>query len=116
MSYNLSYEGMGALLASFCAEDGVTKGAVVTMSASDTVADCDSGDFICGVAVDPKEGFTAVQLAGLATVSYSGTAPAVGFASLVADGSGGVKVDATNGMSYLVISVDTATTTAVIRL
>ena len=59
-----------------------------------------------------------VQLGGLASGKYSGTAPAVGYAELVADGSGGVSKPGENqsGSSYLVLSVDSAANKAVIKL
>ena len=51
-------------------------------------------------------------------MKYSGTAPAVGFSELVADGLGGVSKpgDNQNGSSYLVLSVDSAAGKAVIKL
>ena len=51
-------------------------------------------------------------------MKYSGTAPAVGFSELVADGSGGVSKPGENqsGSSYLVLSVDSAADKAVIKL
>ena len=71
--------------------------------------------FVCG-AHDGKA--CTVQLGGLASVKYSGTAPAVGFSELVADGSGGVSKPGENqsGSSYLVLSVDSAADKAVIKL
>ena len=59
-----------------------------------------------------------VQLGGLAEVEYSGTAPAVGYAELVADGTGGVSKlgDNQSGSAYLVLSVDSAAGKAVIKL
>ena len=50
--------------------------------------------------------------------NYKGTAPAVGFSELVADGAGGVSKpgDNQNGSSYLVLSVDSAANKAVIKL
>ena len=74
----------------------------------------------CGVvrAVAHDGKACTVQLGGLASVKYSGTAPAVGFSELVADGSGGVSKpgDNQNGSSYLVLSVDSAAGKAVIKL
>ena len=51
----------------------------------------------------------AVQLRGYVQAAYTGTAPALGFASLVADGSGGLRVAGTGetGRNCLVVSVDT---------
>ena len=74
----------------------------------------------CGVvrAVAHDGKACTVQLGGLASVKYSGTAPAVGYAELMADGSGGVSKPGENqsGSSYLVLSVDSAADKAVIKL
>lgn len=64
--------------------------------------------FVCG----------AVSEGDIVKVSANGTAPAVGFSELVADGSGGVSKpgENQNGSSYLVLSVDSAANKAVIKL
>lgn len=81
---------------------------------------CTAGDGFCGVvrAVAHDGKACTVQLGGLASVKYSGTAPAVGYAELMADGSGGVSKPGENqsGSSYLVLSVDSAADKAVIKL
>ena len=47
-----------------------------------------------------------MQLAGFVTLSYSGTAPSLGYAALVADGSGGVKSAESSLRNRLVVDVD----------
>ncbi len=59
----------------------------------------------------------SVQLSGLVRVPYSGeTAPAVGYAELLADGYGGVSVVTSGGSSYLALEVDTTADKTVIML
>ena len=45
---------------------------------------------------------------GYVELPYTGTAPAVGYALLAADGKGGVRTAASGGRSCLVVHVDTA--------
>ncbi len=116
---SISYEGIGEWCATFVC-GAVSEGNIVKVSANGTVGKCTAGDGFCGVvrAVAHDGKACTVQLGGLASVKYSGTAPAVGFSELVADGSGGVSKpgDNQNGSSYLVLSVDSAAGKAVIKL
>ena len=90
------------------------------VSANGTVAKCTAGNGFCGVvrAIAHDGKACTVQLGGLAEVKYSGTAPAVGYAELVANGTGGVSKPGDNqsGSAYLVLSVDSAAGKAVIKL
>ena len=90
---SISYEGIGEWCATFVC-GAVSEGDIVKVSANGTVGKCTAG------------------------VKYSGTAPAVGYAELMADGSGGVSKPGENqsGSSYLVLSVDSAADKAVIKL
>ena len=114
---SISYQGIGEWCASFACEN-VTEGQVVKAGGGCSADACRAGERFCGVvrsvAHDGKA--CSVQLGGLAEVAYSGeSAPGVGYGKLSADGLGGVKVDA-NGMDCLVLAVDTAAKTAVIKL
>ncbi len=116
---SISYEGIGEWCATFgCG--AVSEGDIVKVSANGTVGKCAAGDGFCGVvrAIAHDGKACTVQLGGLASVKYSGTAPAAGYAELMADGSGGVSKPGENqsGSSYLVLSVDSAAGKAVIRL
>lgn len=114
---SVSFEGIGQVLATFEVEDGVSEGAVVTVTANDTVGPGSAGDQLCGVLVRSEEdGMGAVQLEGMVSVSYTGTAPAAGYDMLVCDGQGGVKTAESGGFVYLVLSVDEESQTAVIKL
>lgn len=83
----------------------------VKMSDSKTVVNCAAGNDFIGVASSLRGGAAGVQLDGYVELRYSGTAPAVGFAGLVADGSGGVKTSADAVKKYKVLAVDTINTT-----
>lgn len=89
---SISYEGIGEWCATFVC-GAVSEGDIVKVSANGTVGKCTAGDGFCGVvrAVAHDGKACTVQLGGLASVKYSGTAPAVGFSELMADGSGGVS-------------------------
>ncbi|MGN0635276.1 MAG: hypothetical protein ACI4I5_03550 [Acutalibacteraceae bacterium] len=88
----------------------IPAGHPVKLTDNFTVADTADGDSFCGVLLSCCDGVCAVQLKGAVTLSYSGTAPSVGSASLVCDGNGGVK-SAENGTAVLILSVDTTANT-----
>ena len=77
---SISYEGIGEWCATFVC-GAVSEGDIVKVSANGTVGKCTAGDGFCGVvrAVAHDGKACTVQLGGLASVKYSGTAPAVGF-------------------------------------
>ena len=75
------------------------------MSANGTVAPCAAGKAFCGAAVNVRDGFAAVQLAGYVRLPYTGTTPVVGYQTLAGDGAGKIKADAA-GRSVLVVDVD----------
>ena len=54
--------------------------------------------------------YAGVRMHGFVTAAYTGTAPAVGRAILVANGTGGVKT-ADSGEKYIVVDKDTAAKT-----
>ena len=101
----ISFEGIGQWAATFaCGEAAV--GQVVKISGSGEVAACADGDSFCGVVVFAARDGAAcsVALGGIVKVPYTGTAPALGWTGLTADGQGGVKA-LTTGRSYLVVDV-----------
>lgn len=108
---NISFDGIGAVVATFSAAEGVKGGQVVKLSGNGQVAPCGDGEAFCGVALEPRSGLAAVQVKGFATVPSTGGLTA-GWATLVGDGSGGVK-SAEGGVSALVVSVDTDGTAVV---
>lgn len=118
---SISYQGIGEWCATFHCGANVSEGMVVKAGAAGTAAKCSAQDGFCGVvrAVARDGKACSVQLGGLAGVKYSGTtAPAAGYAELMADGQGGVSVPGKDesGRTYLVLAVDSAAKRAVIKL
>ena len=110
----LSFEDIGAVVATCQVEEGVTGGQVVKLTDASQVGPCAAGDKFCGVAMEPRAGLAGVQFKGFVTVSCTGDLTH-GWATLAADGNGGVKADE-NGHEYLVVATDTTAATAVVRL
>ena len=101
----ISFEDIGAVVATCQTEQGVQGGQVVKLSGNGIVAPCSAGEAFCGVAMEPRTGLTGVQFKGFMTVSCTGVLN-VGWATLAADGAGGVK-SAASGVSAQVICVNT---------
>ena len=101
----ISFEDIGAVVATCQAEQGVQGGQVVKLTGNGIVAPCSAGEAFCGVAMEPRTGLTGVQFKGFMTVSCTG-ALNVGWATLAADGAGGVKTGE-SGVSALVICINT---------
>lgn len=112
----ISFEGIGQVAATFAAETGVNPGMAVTISGDSTVGLGDEGDIPCGVVLAVKNGMAAVQISGMARVGYSGAAPAVGWSMVAGDGTGKIKSVSADGINCLIAAVDTAGSTAVIKL
>ena len=112
---NISFTGIGQICATFQGK-GLTEGHVVKMKDRGQVAPCGDGDSFCGVALCCKDDACSVQVAGFATVGYSGTVPAVGWTTLCANGTGGVKTASAGGRSCLVVDADTSAKTVTILL
>ena len=100
---NISFEDIGALVATCQVEEGVEGGQVVKLTASSQVGPCAAGDKFCGVVMEPRNGLAGVQFKGFVTVTCTGEMTP-GWAVLAADGSGGVKT-ASEGVAALVVGV-----------
>ena len=100
---NVSFDGIGAVVATFAADEGVKGGQVVKLTGNGQVGPCSDNDKFCGVALEPRAGIAGVQVKGFMTVTGSGLS--VGAATLAADSAGGVKT-AAEGVSATVISVN----------
>lgn len=99
----ISFEDIGAVTATFAADEGVEGGQVVKVTGNGTVGPCAAGEAFCGVALEPRKGAAAVQVKGFVTVSCTGDL-ALGWTALAADGQGGVKAAASGGVTVLVVS------------
>lgn len=111
----VSFEGVGQVCATFLG-GGLTEGHVVKLTGNGTVGACAADDAFCGVAVCCKDDACTVQVGGFVSVGYTGTAPAVGWKALAADGSGGVKAVTSGGVTCLVADVNTTAKTVTIKL
>ena len=98
---NVSFEDIGAVIATFAAQEGVKAGQVVKITANGEVGACSANDRFCGVVGAVEDGFAAVQLRGFVQVSYTG-AVTTGWNKLAADGKGGVTPYA-SGWDILVV-------------
>lgn len=111
---NISFEGIGYLAVTFpAAEDAA--GQVCELNADGGVKACSDGNSFIGVMEFVRDGRAAVQVEGFAEVSYTGTNLSLGYTKLTGNGSGGVQLDS-DGREYLVVQVNTADKTAVIKL
>ena len=116
---DICFEGVGQVAATFQVDGAaaVQPGMAVVLTGSGSVGLGTAGNAPCGVVLGGvRGGAAAVQIGGVATVGYSGTAPAVGWKALACDGEGGVKTVTTGGLQCLVLAVDTTAKTAVIKL
>ena len=95
----VSFEEIGAVVATFLAGENAKKGQMVGLSAGDTV-----------------DGVASVQVSGFARVPCSDAGVTPGWVTLTADGTGGVKKAASGGREYLVVSADADAQTAVVLL
>ena len=100
----ISFEDIGAVVATCEVEEGVTGGQVVKVTANSKVGPCADGDKFCGVALAPRGAITGVQFKGFMTVNCTGSLN-LGWATLAADGNGGVK-SASAGVNALVVCVN----------
>ena len=111
---NISYEGIGHIGVTFPADNCVV-GHVCKMGAEGKVTGCAAGEAFCGMVETAHGDQAGVQIHGFVEAAYTGSAPAMGYVNLSADGSGGVKADA-NGRAYLVVKVNTTTMTVTFEL
>ncbi len=92
---------------------GTHEGKPAKIISDNTVDLCADGDRFHGIIETIANDSTTLTLRirGLVTVVYTGTAPTAGIVKLSADASGGVKIDAANGIEKFVISVNIGATT-----
>lgn len=108
----VSFEEIGRLAVTF-AQDRCQAGQVCKLVDNGLVTQCSEGDAFCGIVESVRGGFAAVQVEGFVQVNATGSLD-VGYMALCADGDGGVMEG--QGREYLVVSVDKAAATAVIKL
>lgn len=103
-----SYNGIGQV-AITVKDKGSFPGYIAKFSENGTVAWVADGEPFHGVCLWQRFGTDTLQIQGFVTVTYSGTAPSVGYCELVADGAGNVKVQSgvEGNVPRLVVAVDT---------
>lgn len=111
---NTCYDGIGYLAVTVPAGT-CGAGQVCMMNTAGQADACSSGGRFMGVCDEVRKGLAAVQVGGFAKVKYSGSAPALGFAKLAADGAGGVCVSS-SGQEHLVVALDEANLYITIKL
>ncbi len=104
---NISFNGFMENTVTFECDESVAAGMPVKLSESGKVTACEDGDKICGVCVNVREGFAAVQLRGFVNLPCEGGIPC-GFTAVCAATDGKVKASDT-GREVLVVSADTET-------
>lgn len=104
---NVCFNGFGENVLTFEKQGTIAAGDPV-MVCSNGIVQKATGRF-CGICTAVRNGFVTVQLSGYARASYT-TAPSVGFSKLSA-ASGKLNLDASNGVEYLVLDVDTTAKT-----
>lgn len=123
---NVSFQGFQEQVLTFETADELnTAGIPVKLADSGTVTACADGDYPVGVTAGlPRGGLVAVQVSGYTRAKYTGTAPALGGASICAAADGAIKTTtavnkdtgALTGRTVLVVDQDTAATTVGIIL
>ncbi len=111
---SISFKGFNEQILTFKTQGEIEKGSLVKMAESATVAPCESGDDFIGIAVHVHGGIAAVQVGGYASLSYSGSAPALGSCAISAADSAHIK--AGGNKTVTVIELDETNSTAGILL
>ena len=108
----ISFKGYGENVVTFNADSALTEAGVpVKMSADSTVGKCSANDKFCGICVNLRDGYAAVQLAGYVRVAAAARIEP-GYKKLAAGSTGNVAVN-TSGRELLVVD-STATEAGII--
>ena len=78
MKGRVSFEGIGEVMATFYAGEGVKGGQVVKLGGDGEVIPCGAGERFCGLAVSGSAGYAGVQVAGFAQVKCGDGGPGAG--------------------------------------
>lgn len=106
---NIAFDGVAEVIATFETSE-VTEGYPVVVSANGTVTDAADGEVPAGVAVGLRNGNASVLMKGY--VELPVTDAALGWKKLAANGTGGLKVTTGDGITCLVVTVDSTAGTA----
>ncbi len=107
---NISFKGFNNNCMTFSAGEGATIGAPAALDENGKIVNAEADEKFLGVICNVRGDITGVQLEGYTEAKYTGTAPSLGWATLTADGEGGVQADE-NGTAYRVLKVDATNAT-----
>ena len=102
---SVSFNGFNSNILTFKCNAKIAKGTPVNIFESNTVVAASDSDDFHGVVIDGDENYASVQVTGVVTLPYTGTAPETGFNSLGSDGNGGVKIASTS-KPFLILATD----------
>lgn len=105
MNYTVSMEGIGNQTITFCFDREPTPGYPCAMLSNNRICDATADTAFIGVTQRNYNGYASIQTAGYVELPYTGTVPALGWATLVSAGDGAVKT-AETGTRCLVVMVD----------
>lgn len=101
----ISYESIGQVCVT-CNNSSVSSNMPCKIATNNTITACADGNEIHGVVISTRSNIATVAIRGFVTLSYSGTAPTLGYCSLAASTNGKVKV-LEGARERLVVHVDT---------
>ena len=110
-----SYEGIGQVVATFAAEEGVEPGMAVAVIENGTVGVPSGGAELAGKVLAVNGDCCAVQVGGFMELAFTGESPTVGWNTIACDGEGGIWVGQ-GSQSRLIVHVDEDKQTIVIKL
>ncbi|MEW8956693.1 hypothetical protein [Clostridium sp.] len=108
----VNFKGFNELVATFKTDDSLSvkeEGKLVKSTLTDTVGICVDGDLFLGEMLKHEDrGTCSVRMEGYFELTYSGTAPEVGYQKLVSDKDGNIKSAAAeaDGVVARVVRVD----------
>lgn len=102
---NVYLNGFDRKEVTFNASSTAKEGKTVSLINKTTVGASSVDTNFLGICVSVRSGMASVVLRGYVTVSYSGTAPSLGYSKIAADGTGGIKLS-DSGRDILVADVD----------
>lgn len=105
---SVAFNGIGTMVVTFQAGT-VTPGFPAAMQENGKVQNAADKAAPVGIILNKRNDHAAVQVQGFAEVTYSGSDPTLGWNSLVADSSGGLRLATAEetGRACLVVTLDT---------
>lgn len=109
---DVNFNGYNENVLTFIADSGITNpGVPVKISASGTVSKCSTNDVFCGVCVNVRDGYAAVQLSGYVVVPAAAKLN-VGYQKVAVNSAGKLAANE-NGREVLVV-ISSATEAGII--